>query len=156
MGEELKIVTFRLQDDEYGFEIDSVREVRRLKRVVCVPEAPAFVEGVIKLRGAILPVIDLRSRLGLGKQEHGRSTRIIIAGAEEHIIGVIVDSVEEVIGVSPQNVDHPDSVLANVDFLKGVAKVPGRMILIVDINKLLSLEEKELLHGVSQPSTDNR
>ncbi len=150
MGEELKIVTFKLEDDEYGLEIDLIQEVRKMKKVVYVPEAPAFVVGLIKLRGEVIPVMDLRKRLGLSTKEREKSTRIIIVKVGDHNLGVIVDSVEEVIGISEQNIDHPDSVLAHVDFLKGVGKAPGRMILIIDINKLLSLKEKKLLGKVSQ------
>ena len=148
MGEEYKLVTFKLRDDEYGFEIGFVQEVRRMKKVVYVPEAPAFVEGVIKLRGEVIPVVDLKKRLGLAKKEREKSARIIIVKVDDHILGVIVDSVEEVIGISLQDIDHPNSVMASVTFLKGVGKLPGRMILIVDIAKVLTMEEKELLDAV--------
>ncbi len=148
MSEEYKLVTFNLQDDEYGFHVDFVHEVRRMRKVVYVPEAPAFVEGLIKLRGEIIPVVDLRKRLGLAKKEHKKSTRIIIVKVKGHTLGVIVDSVNEVLAISEGDIDHPDSVLKDTAFLKGVAKVPGRMILIIDIDRLLTLEEKELLETV--------
>ncbi len=144
MSEELKLVNFNLQDDEYGFQIDFVQEVRRMKKVVCVPEAPEFVEGVIKLRGNVIPVINLRKRLGLVEKEHERSTRIIIVKVNDHILGVIVDSVNEVLTVSEESIDHPDFVSKDTTFLRGVGKIPGRMIFIVDIDKLLTLNEEKL------------
>lgn len=143
-----KLVTFSLQDDEYGFQIDFVQEVRRMKKIVYLPEASDFVEGVIKLRGEVVPVINLRKRLGLAEKEHERSTRIIIVKVKDHTLGVIVDSVNEVLAISRGDIDHPDSVLKDTAFLKGVAKALGRMILIIDIDRLLTLEDKELLEAV--------
>lgn len=145
---ELKFVTFKLQDDEYGFDIDSVQEVRKMRKIVYVPEVPGFVEGVIKLRGRVIPVVNLRMRFGIARKEYEKSTRIIVVNVEEHTLGVIVDSVEEVITLPEQSIDHPDSVLRDAAFLGGVGKVPGRMVLIVDIAKLLTLKEKELLQAV--------
>ena len=145
MDEEVKLVTFKLRGEEYSFEIDCVQEVRRMRKVVRVPEVPDFVEGIIKLRGKVIPVVNLRKRLGLEAKGHEKSTRIIIVKVEDHTLGLIVDSVEEVSSIPREEIDPPDSVLTNVDFLKGVGKDPGRMSLIVDIKKLLGLEVKELL-----------
>lgn len=151
MDKRLKLVTFMLMEDEYGFEIDYVQEVRRIKRITRVAQAPAFVEGVIKLRGKVIPIVDLRKRLGLPAKEHGKLTRVIIVKAEGHSLGVVVDSVTEVLSVPVKDVDTPDSsILANAVFLKGVAKAPGRMVLVADIGNILTLEEKKLLPAASK------
>ncbi len=146
MAEKLKLVTFMLMEDEYGFEIDYVQEVRRIRRITRVAQAPAFVEGVIKLRGKVIPIVDLRKRLGLPTKKHGRFTRAIIVKAQGHTLGVVVDSATEVLSVPVTDIDTPDaSILANAVFLKGVAKAPGRMILVANIENILTAEEKKLL-----------
>jgi purine-binding chemotaxis protein CheW len=145
MDNGVKLITFMLQEDEYGFEIDFVQEIRRMKRFTHVPQAPVFVEGIIKLRGKVIPLIDLRKRLGLPDKEYGKYTRNIILNMEGHILGVIVDSVTEMLTIPEENIDPPDSVLATTGFLKGVAKVPGRMVLIVNMDTAFTPEEKGLL-----------
>lgn len=146
MAERIKLVAFMLMEDEYGFEIDCVQEVRRVKRITRVPQAPAFVEGVIKLRGKVVPILDLRKRLGLPAKGHGKRTRIIIVKAQGHTLGVVVDSATEVLTVPVKDIDLPDSsILANAVFLKGVAKIPGRMVLVANIGNILTAEEKKLL-----------
>ena len=150
MAKEMKIIAFKLIDDEYGFEIEYIQEIRKIKRITYIPQSPDFVEGVIKLRGRVVPLINLRKRLGLPAVEYGKYTKVIIVNLEYQILGVIVDSVTELLTISKKNIEHPDSVLTSVNFLKGVGKIPGRMVLIVDIGKVFSLENIKSLSSIER------
>ncbi len=148
MDEKIKIIVFNIMDDEYGLEIEYIQEIRKMRRITYIPQAPDFVKGVIKIRGRVIPLIDFRKRMGLPFKEYGDYTKIIIVNLESHIIGIVVDMVSELLTIPQGNVDHPDSVLASVDFLKGVGNIPGRMVLIVDMDKVLSLDDKKDLSKI--------
>lgn len=148
MNSEMKLLVFTVTDDEYGCDINRVNEVRRIRKITRIPQAPGFIEGVIKLRGKVIPLIDFRKRLGLPSIEHGKATRIIIAHIGKRVLGFIVDTAREVLTLSGDQVEPPESVFEEVAFLQGVGKVPGRMILIVDLENLLTLKEKNLLPAV--------
>ncbi len=145
MDEEIKIIVFNIMEDEYGLEIEFIQEIRKMRRITRIPQAPDFVAGVIKIRGRIIPLIDFRKRMGLPFKEYGDYTKIIIVNLESHILGVIVDMVSELLTIPEGSIDHPDSVLASVNFLKGVGNIPGRMVLIVDMDKVLSFDDKKNL-----------
>ncbi|MBF0494031.1 MAG: purine-binding chemotaxis protein CheW [Candidatus Omnitrophica bacterium] len=134
----MKLVVFTLCDKEYGVNISEVREVIRLRAITRIPEVSNFVEGVIALRGAVIPLVNLRAKLGMEKSGILKSSRIIITQVDSHDVGLIVDSVSDVISLDPANITPPDEMLKGARYLVGVAKKGERLIVIMDIGKLFS------------------
>lgn len=148
--EEEQLVTFRLGQEEFAAAITEVREIIRVPEIVAVPRAPHFVEGVINLRGTVIPVIDLRKRFGLEAKNRDEHTRIVVVEIDGVLTGVVVDAVREVIKVARTNIERAPALLAtHVDtrFLRGIAKVAGgeRLIIVLDVREVLSLAEREEL-----------
>ena len=144
---EVQLVVFKLGNEEYGVDITQVREIIKMKEITRIPNAPEFVEGVINLRGQITSVTDLRKRLGIGAHENNEQTRIIIVELDKSTIGMIVDSVSEVLRLSREDVDSTPSMAANVDtkYIRGVGKLKDRLLILLDLNKVLVQSEvKEL------------
>src|SRR6266516_3972712 len=106
-GDEQQLVVFELGAELYGVEIARVHEIIRLQAVTRVPRSPAFVEGVINLRGKVIPVVDLRRRFGLPSADHTRSTRIVVVEIGDQVVGIVVDGVSEVLRVSTSIVEPP-------------------------------------------------
>jgi len=148
--EEEQLVTFRLGEEEFAAGITEVREIIRVPEIVTVPRAPHFVEGVINLRGTVIPVIDLRKRFGMAPRSRDEYTRIVVVEMEGVLTGIVVDGVREVIKVPRANVEAaPEILSANVDtrFIRGIAKAAGgeRLIIVLDVREVLSFAEKEEL-----------
>lgn len=144
---EVQLVVFKLGNEEYGVDITQVREIIKMKDITRIPNAPEFVEGVINLRGQITSVTDLRKRLGIGAHENNEQTRIIIVELDKSTIGMIVDSVSEVLRLNKEDVDSTPSMAANVDtkYIRGVGKLKDRLLILLDLNKVLVQSEvKEL------------
>lgn len=140
-GKTSHVVVFRVLDREYGASIDQVKEVVRLRRITPVPEASAYIEGVIVLRGKVIPVFNLRKKFGIGSGGFDKKSRTIIARLEGHLIGIIVDEVAGVIGVTESEVTAPDGSLQKAQYLTGLVNIDKRLILLVDMAKLLTDEE---------------
>ncbi|MBN1691418.1 MAG: purine-binding chemotaxis protein CheW [Dehalococcoidia bacterium] len=137
---EIQLVVFDLASEHYGVDISDVREIMRMQNITKVPGALVCVEGVLNLRGKVLPVLDLRKRLGLKVTEHTEDSRIVIVDIEAGQVGVIVDAVTEVLRVENSYIDPPSSMVShgNADYLKGIAKLSDRLIILLDLDKLLS------------------
>ncbi len=137
---EIQLVVFDLASEHYGFDISDVREIMRMQNITKVPGAMSYVEGVINLRGKVLPVLDLRKRLGLKVSEQTEESRIVIIDVAEGEVGVIVDAVTEVLRVPNSAIDTPSSMVmqGNADYLRGIAKLADRLIILLDLSKLLS------------------
>lgn len=144
----MKVVTFTLAGKEYAVGIHQVREVIRMRAVTAIPDAANFVEGVINLRGKVLPLVNLRKKLGYPAIELSRLNRIIIAQTNGHQVGIIVDKVNDVISFDEAGVESPDAVLKEARYLVGVGKIGKRLVLLVDIQKLLSGDDKANLEEV--------
>ncbi len=142
-----QLVTFKLGSEEYGVGIMRVQEIIRFQEVTRVPQMPAFIEGVINLRGRVIPVIDLRKRFDLGAAEIGAQTRIVVVNVEGRVLGVVVDAVSEVLRVSEDQVEPPPTVVSGIghDYLEGVGKVQGRLIILLNLDRILSGTEKQKL-----------
>ncbi len=145
-NDERQLVSFRVAGEEFATDIMQVQEIIRLEKVTSVPHAPPFVEGVVNLRGSVLPVIDLRRRFGLPERQHDDATRVVVVDVDHHKTGIIVDSVSEVMRLPVQAIEPaPEIVKADYreDFLEGVGKLDGgdRMILILRTDRLLSETE---------------
>ncbi|GJM71448.1 chemotaxis protein CheW [Paenibacillus macerans] len=125
MGQELKVIVFKLGHEEYGIEVDKVQTIERMMPITRVPKTFSFVKGVINLRGVVIPVIDLRGRFGLPETEYTDQTRIVIVAANDLEVGFIVDSANDVIDLDSDLIDSPPDVVGGVKakYLDGVAKI---------------------------------
>lgn len=155
---ESQLVVFDLACEHYGVDISAVEGIIKMQAITTVPRAPAFVEGVTNLRGKILPVIDLRRRFGLPQEEVTKDTRIVVveipATASEAgvsgatTVGIVVDGVSEVLRVSQEAIEPPSPLVTTVDsaFIRGIAKVDERLVILLDLGKVLNIQEKADLH----------
>lgn len=138
----VRLLSFILAEKEYAISIESVREVRRIKGVTPVPQALDFIEGVVSLRGKVVPIVNLRKKLGFPTTATSVFSKVIITEAHNHTLGIIVDNIIGVISLEESNVEPPDELLNRAEYLIGVGKVNKRLVLIVDIEKLLSGAER--------------
>jgi purine-binding chemotaxis protein CheW len=141
--EVLQWVTFQLEEETYGINVMQVREVLRYTEIAPVPGAPDYVLGIINLRGNVVTVIDTRSRFGLMQGETTDNTRIIVIESERQVIGILVDSVAEVVYLRSSEIDTTPSVGTDesAKFIQGVSNRDGKLLILVDLNKLLSDDE---------------
>jgi len=146
----LQMVTFNIGGEEFGVEILTVQEIIRMMQITRVPKAPDFVEGVINLRGKVIPVIDLRKRFGMDSRGHDKNTRIVVVEINKMIVGFIVDSVSEVLRIPADTVEPPPPVVAGLDseYISGVGKLEDRLLILLDLDRLLSREEQQVLSQV--------
>ncbi|MDU4698671.1 MULTISPECIES: chemotaxis protein CheW [Paenibacillus] len=144
MGEELKVIVFKLGHEEYGIDVDKVQTIERMMPITRVPKTYAFVKGVINLRGVVIPVIDLRGRFGLPEAEYTDQTRIIIVSANEMEVGFIVDSANDVIDLNSDLIDSPPDVVGGIKakYLHGVARISEeRLLVMLNLSEVLSRKE---------------
>ncbi|HEY6546393.1 MAG TPA: chemotaxis protein CheW [Vicinamibacteria bacterium] len=136
------LATFYLDREEYGVEVKLVQEIRRLTVITPVPRAPEFIRGVINLRGRIIPVVDLKKKLGLGEVQEGRAARIVVVKIQERLVGMMVDGASQVLKVPVSSVEPaPDEVVEKGgDYIRGVAKLDKRLIILVDLHRILLLD----------------
>ncbi|MCH7733696.1 MAG: chemotaxis protein CheW [Chloroflexi bacterium] len=148
---EQQLVVFDLNNEAYGVDIESVREIIRLQEITRVPRTPDFVEGVINLRGKVIPVVELRKRFGLPVQDRNSENRIVNVDIGGQEIGMVVDAVTEVLRISSDAVEPPSSVITTADsgYLKGIAKLDDRLIIMLDLDQVLSTDEKAALSSAS-------
>lgn len=143
---ERQFVVFRLDKQEYGIDIDQVYEIERMKEIIIspVPKTPYFIEGIINLRGEIVPIVNLRKKLGLPPKEIDRNTRVLMVKIENKIIGFLVDEVSEVVNIVESKISLPPEEVTSVSakFIIGVARLERRLILLLNINEVMALEEK--------------
>ena len=150
-GELLQLVGFQLGNEEYGIDILKVQEINRVAEITKIPQSPDFVEGVINLRGNIIPIIDLRKRFHMPEREHDKQTRIVVGEIEGRTVGLIVDAVSEVIRLSPSTIEPAPKIVSEnqVDYIKGVGKLDDRLLMLLDIDKILTGSDKEKLLEMS-------
>lgn len=147
---EEQLVVFQLSGETYGIEIANVHEIIRMQDITDIPRTPDFVEGVINLRGRIIPVIDLRKRFGLEVSEYTQASRIIVVEVEGVTVGMIVDSVSEVLRLPTNNIEPPPAMVSvDAAYLRGVGKLDEQLIILLDLNKVLEKDEKEQLKDES-------
>jgi purine-binding chemotaxis protein CheW len=148
---ETQLVVFVLESEEFACNIADVREVLKMVRVTPLPRSLDFVEGVINLRGDVIPVIDLRMRFALAAVERTDENRIIIVEVEERMVGLIVDSVTEVIRLSNKQIqDAPDQVAGGrTHLIMGVGKIEERLLIILNLDRILTTEEQIALNDIA-------
>ncbi|EGV52244.1 chemotaxis protein CheW [Candidatus Endoriftia persephone str. Guaymas] len=139
----IQLVTFRLMDESYGINVMKVQEVLRVSEIAPVPGAPSFVLGIINLRGNVVTVIDTRSRFGLPPHEVDDASRIIIIESEKQVVGILVDSVAEVVELRETEIDAAPNVGSEESsrYIQGVVTQENRLLILVDLNKLLTDQE---------------
>lgn len=152
---QVQIVTFRLGADEFGLDVFSVHEILRHQPVTAVPKAPAFVEGVIDVRGALVPVVDLRKRFELPERTGSAEARIAIVQYGAERLGLVVDVVTEVLRVAETAISAPPAYLKGLaaEFMRGVVRLPERLIVLIDVERILGTEERIALEqaGLATP-----
>lgn len=145
----MKVLIFSVGEKDYAADITQVREVIRKRKVTPVPETAAFVEGVISLRGRVIPLINLRKKLGMKSQEVP-SNRIVVTTIQNHWTGLLVDQVKDVVILKPEEITKPDQSLQAAAYLVGVTRWEGRVVLLADLALLLKNEENESLRKVQE------
>jgi len=140
-------VTFRLSEEKYGINVMQVQEVLRVTEIAPVPGAPSYVLGIINLRGNVVTVIDTRNRFGLMSKEQDDATRIVIIETDAHIIGIMVDSVAEVVDLRASEIETAPNVGNDESskYIQGVTSRDNELLILVDLNKFLSDEENSEL-----------
>ena len=150
MTDLLQLVSFKVGKEEFGVNILRVQEINKMLKITKVPNVLPFVEGVVNLRGRVIPVIDLRKRLSLESKSHDSKTRIIVVDIAGNTIGFIVDEVNEVLRISKDIIEDPPELVSGVesDFITSVAKLENRIIILLDLDNLLKKDEKEDLNDI--------
>jgi purine-binding chemotaxis protein CheW len=148
---ENQIVVFELGSEYFGVEIAKVESIIKMQPITQMPHVPAFVEGITNLRGRVLPIIDLRKRFGLLPQEADKNSRIIVVSVDQTEVGMIVDGVSEVISVPEGAVEATPAITSNLDsaFITGIAKLDQRLVILLDLENVLSARERASLVEVS-------
>jgi purine-binding chemotaxis protein CheW len=154
MAKELHIIGFRVGRETFGVPIRLVHEIVRVPEITAVPESPGFVEGVINLRGKIISVVDLRKRFGERTISPNKKNRILVTEVEGKMVGLIVDAASEVIKIPETEVDLPPSVFeeGELNYVTGVGKLNGRLVIMIDLSKILQKGELRRLEELAAQS----
>ena len=141
----LQLVSFRLGKEEFAVDILKIQEINRMVEITRVPKSPDSVEGVINLRGNIIPIIDLRKKFRLPSAENSSENRIVVIDINKKVVGFIVDAVSEVLRLPANTVEPPPPMLAGIDseYISGVGKLEDRLLILLDLDKILSQEEQD-------------
>ena len=141
----LQLVTFQIQEEEFAVNILNIQGINMMMNITTVPNSPYFVEGIINLRGQVIPVIDLRKRLNLAQIDLTNDSRIIVVEIDDKTVGFIVDKVKEVLRIDSKITEPPPPMVSGVgsEFITAVAKLDDRLITLLDLQILLSLDEKK-------------
>ena len=152
VGEELlQIVSFRVDDEEFGLEILRVQEIIRIQQLTKVPASPDFIEGVINLRGRIIPVISLRRRFGMVQNPPDKQTRIVVVEVNKAVLGFMVDAVSEVLRIPASTIEPPPRLgPVEREYVRGVGKLDNRLLILLDIDRLMSEAEEQACVGVAK------
>ncbi|MBN1240177.1 MAG: chemotaxis protein CheW [Gammaproteobacteria bacterium] len=146
-----ELLTFRLGEEEYGIDILSVQEIRRYEAVTRIANTPEFIKGVINMRGTIVPIVDLRIRFALGNVTYDEFTVVVILNVADRVVGIVVDAVSDVIAIDAEALRPAPEFGAHLDtdYLDGLATVDERMVIIVDIEALITTPELGLIDDAS-------
>ncbi|MBT2683012.1 chemotaxis protein CheW [Bacillus sp. ISL-37] len=144
---DLKVIVFQLNDKEYGVPVSQVKSIEKIMHITRVPHTNPFVKGVMNLRGVVTPLLDLRVRFGMGEQAYNEGTRVIIVSVEDKEVGLIVDGANDVIDIPTSVIEPPPEVvgIAAEGFIDGVANLDKRLLILIDLNKILESDEVKAL-----------
>ena len=150
-NKEGKFLTFELGKEEYGVEILTVREIIGIMDITTVPQTPEYMKGVINLRGKVIPVIDLRLKFSMEEETHTQETCIIVVEVNNTLIGIVVDNVSEVLEIKKEEIEPSPSFGQSIDtkFIMGLGKAKGKIIILLDIGKVLSSEELKMVENMA-------
>lgn len=151
MADDMQLVVFDLDNEEYGVEIGQVREIIKMEEISKIPRAPNYIEGVINLRGQVTTVISLRKKFGLEQKEVDQYTRIIVAEIDGLTLGITVDAVNEVLKLPTKNIEPTPAIVANdVDtrYMRGIGKLDDRLLILLDINRIMNEDELEQMDNL--------
>lgn len=145
-------LTFTLGSEEYGIDILKVQEIRGYDAVTKIANTPNFIKGVINLRGAVVPIVDLRIRFNLGQVEYNELTVVIILNLDKRIVGIVVDGVSDVIALNASQIREVPNLVSTIDtqYLVGLGVVEERMLILVDIGKLMTSQEMQLIESITE------
>ncbi len=149
-AEELRqLISFSVGEEEYGLELLCVKEVIRMREITWLPKAPPCVKGIINLRGDVIPIVDLREKFGLVAQEQTAMTRVIVVEVEGRPVGMVVDSASQVVRVPSDQFEAPPPMVGTAaqGFITGIGKLDGKLIITIDIDRILSTEEMSQISG---------
>ena len=151
-GDELQLVSFNIGDEEFAVDILNIQGINRMVEITKVPNTPDYIKGIINLRGIIIPLIELRSRLGMPPKEHDKDTRFIVVEIAQKVIGFIVDSVSEVLRISRSICEPPPATVkgVNSEYITAVGKLEDRLLIMLDLEKILTEEETHELASISE------
>jgi len=151
LSELLQLVSFKIGSEEYGIDILNVKEINRMVNITKVPNSPAFVEGIINLRGQVIPVVSLRTKLGMPKIDFDKDTRIVVVDIEGRTVGFLVDAVSEVLRIPRNITEAPPEITTgkNSEYITAVGKLEDRLLTLLDLNKILVNEEKQLMETIN-------
>jgi purine-binding chemotaxis protein CheW len=144
---EVQVVTFTLGKEEYAIDILQVQEIVMMTDITRMPRAPRFIEGIVNLRGQMIPIIDMRKRFDLAEAEHDAETRIIIVEIGGELVGMVVDGVREVIRLPDSAISPPPPMIQGIsaEYLNGIGQIGERLLIMLDLGKILSADEQEVL-----------
>ena len=148
MFQDVQIVILKLAKEDYGLPISKVQEINRMVNVTKLPHTPDFMEGIINLRGRVIPVVDLRKRFGFRSREHQADTRIMVVDLSGQTVGLIVDAVNEVAKISGECIEPPPSSF-EAKFVQGIGKLADRLVIMLDIDRIVTSQESILLKRVT-------
>jgi purine-binding chemotaxis protein CheW len=149
---ERQLVVFELGEENFGVDISSVESIIKMQELTKVPHSPTFVEGVTNLRGIVLPVLDLRKRFGLPKADGTKDTRIVVTNVDGIKVGMIVDSVSEVLTIPDSVIESTPAMISSVDtaFITGIAKLDNRLVILLDLTRVLTSNEQNTLQALPE------
>ena len=155
MDKNLHLVGFSVGRETFGVPIASVREIVRVPEITAVPDVPDYIEGVINLRGRIIPVIDLRKRLGEKDIRPSKKNRVLVVELDDKLVGMIVNSASEVLKISPGNIETPPTMgpAGERSYVTGVGKLNGRLIILLDLVNLLRSRDLQELSELDESTT---
>lgn len=147
----LQLVSFNIGEEEFGVDILKVQEINRMVEVTRVPNAPEYVDGVINLRGKVIPIIDLRRRFGMPRKEKDKNSRIIVVELGGKVLGFVVDAVSEVLRIPGSVTEPPPSIIAGIkaEYITAIGKLENRLLILLDLERVLTVDEHEELRKVA-------
>ncbi|MDD5067828.1 MAG: chemotaxis protein CheW [bacterium] len=154
----IQLVSFTVGEEEYGVHIEDVQEIVRMPEITHLPQTPDFIKGVINLRGNIIPVIDMRERFNMKAREYTSITRVIVIKIEKKLVGMIVDAVSQVLVLNEDDIDEAPDIIHGIskEFIEGIGKVNDDLIIILDIQKVLTAEEIKSIKMVTKEIPDQK
>ena len=151
-GDLNQLISFEVGNEEYGLDILGVKEVIRIREITRLPKAPSFVKGIINLRGDVIPIIDLRDKFGLENQEYTDMTRVIVVDVDEKLVGMVVDAASQVVRIPADQIEPPPPIVGGLstEYIRGVGKLDERLVILLNIDRILTQEEKIELAEMEQ------